>query len=172
MSNLYLELRPRGAGKTWSIANDICELQKKNVDIPFYYIPHSKREFNTLKNHVKDIGGDLGNIFHLSFRGKFRELNAKYYFDEFDLNGNLTVDRLKRALEYNCWFTGTPSRIRQLEDFNPSEDVLAFLLKINNGFFNMRVLEPLIWNDLPNLLERDKLHYSAFKTQYLAYFLE
>jgi len=170
---MYIELSGRGSGKTYRAGVDIVNwISGSTHNIAVLKAP-SKRQAMMMSEYAKDVSPRIASkriLWWNDFKrneGKYKDVNKKFYFDEFDM-----TPLSSEHLFDNGYYATTPLRFRKIKDFK-SGDFLYDLLKYNNFIYCNRSLtssellhKNYFYEEMERIGEKEVLR------EYFAQFLE
>jgi hypothetical protein len=164
LPKVYLEISPRGTGKTHRLIKSAIQYLEENSKNKVNIVSPSNRNAIRIK---KQIGEYFKNrVFTNENMISDMETYIKCFYDEFDFNSNLK--------EVDCWgyYCTTPRFIRNLDNLDKN-DFLIKLIKATNGLIHnysyLHVLDDHFISDI--IKEKDRTN-KQFQTEYLGKWYE
>lgn len=105
-NNVYVEIAPRGTGKTYRLINEIKKHIESSNDLKIVVVTPNNNTHLLIKNRLKDLGVDISNIIFSPTMFIPQETvpipTHRYFVDEFDY-----IDRKNLFISENGYYCTT-----------------------------------------------------------------
>lgn len=156
---MYLEISPRGAGKTFKIKAAVQSWLAENAENKaVIYCMSPTRTTWSNDPRIKFLEYSKENIQNT----RYNAFDTRRFFDDFDYFNDVM---LYNVILTNDYYASSSAKIRTIKDIKEDKDFLFKLLRLNNGnyfsSFALCLMEPSMLESIGYLPKDDSL-----KTEY------